>query len=155
MESIGRFQKPKKRDEISNMIKELYSKYKGIIAYIFFGVCTTLVNVVVYWILAHLVHIDTMPSTIIAWFVAVLFAYLTNRKWVFNSQARNIKAVFKEILSFFSCRLVTGIIDWLCMFIFVDVAGWNDIIIKFLANLTVIILNYLASKFVIFKRTEK
>lgn len=137
------------------MIKELYCKYKGIIAYIFLGVCTTLVNVVVYWIIAHLVHIDTMPSTIIAWFVAVLFAYLTNRKWVFNSQARNIKAVFKEILSFFSCRLVTGIIDWLCMFIFVDVAGWNDIIIKFLANLTVIILNYLASKFVIFKRTEK
>lgn len=137
------------------MIKELCNKYKGIVAYIFFGVCTTLVNVVVYWILAHLVHIDTMPSTIIAWFVAVLFAYLTNRKWVFNSQARNSKAVFKEILSFFSCRLVTGIIDWLCMFIFVDVAGWNDIIIKFLANLTVIILNYLASKFVIFKRTEK
>lgn len=133
-------------------IKNLYEKYKDIIPYLFFGVCTTVVNVVVYWIAAHPLGCDVMTSTIVAWILAVLFAYLTNRKWVFKSEAKGIKAIIKEMVAFFACRLATGIVDWVCMFVFVDLLGLNDIIIKFVANIIVIVLNYVASKLVIFKK---
>lgn len=133
-------------------IMKLFKKYKDIIAYGFFGVCTTLVNVVAYWFMAHVMKTGTMPSTIVAWIVAVLFAYVTNRKWVFHSEAQHKKEVLREIVSFFTCRLATGVVDWACMFICVDIIGFNDVIIKVLANILVIILNYIASKLFVFKK---
>ena len=130
----------------------LFFKYKDIISYLFFGVCTTLVNVLSYWICAHPLKLNTMVSTIIAWILAVLFAYLTNRKWVFHSNATSVQEITREILSFFGCRLATGVLDWACMFIFVQLLAWNDVIVKFGANVLVIILNYVASKLFIFKK---
>jgi putative flippase GtrA len=133
-------------------IKELIQKYEDVIPYLFFGVCTTVVNVVVYWICAHLLAFNTMISTVIAWILAVLFAYVTNRKWVFKSTAYLKSEIAKEIVSFFSCRLATGIVDWLCMYIFVELLNFNDVFIKVVANILVIILNYVASKLIIFKK---
>ena len=101
-------------------IKELLLKYKSIIMYLFFGVCTTLVNIISYYIFSHVLKTGVMFSTVIAWVLAVLFAYITNRKWVFESSARTKKEILNEIISFFSCRLATGVVDWLCMFIFVE-----------------------------------
>jgi putative flippase GtrA len=136
-------------------MKALYDKYKDVIPYLFFGVCTTLVNIAVYWLCAHPFGFGVMPSTIIAWIAAVLFAYLTNRKWVFHSEAVGLKSVCAEIVAFFGCRLATGILDWLMMFVFVDYLHFNDVVIKAVANVVVIILNYVASKVVIFKKKEK
>lgn len=133
-------------------IKELYSKYKDVIPYIFFGVCTTIVNVFAYWVCAYIFHLDVLPSTIIAWFFAVLFAYLTNRKWVFYSKASTYNEIIKECFYFYICRITTGIIDCLCMYIFVDLLHLNDLIIKILANILVVIINYVASKYFIFKK---
>ena len=135
-----------------NRIKLLMIQYKNIIAYLFFGICTTIVNIVVFWGVAHRMGFKTLPSTIIAWFVAVFFAYLTNRRWVFDSQAKGKTAVFKELLSFIVCRLTTGVVDWGCMGLFVDIMGINDILMKLFANILVIILNYIASKYIIFKK---
>lgn len=135
-------------------IKKLYEKYKDVIPYLFFGVCTTVVNVVVYWGCAHPLGLGVMPSTIIAWVLAVLFAFVTNRKWVFHSDKTGTREIAKEMLMFFTCRLATGAVDWICMFVFVDLLGLNDLIIKFCANVIVIVLNYLASKIVIFKREK-
>ena len=137
------------------LLKELFIKYKSIIMYLFFGVCTTLVNIISYYIFAHILKSGVMFSTIIAWILAVLFAYVTNRKWVFKSYAKSKKEIFNEIVSFFSCRLATGFVDWLCMFIFVERIGLNDVIIKTLANILVIILNYVASKLIIFKKKDE
>ena len=95
-----------------------------------------------------------MSSTVIAWILAVLFAYITNRKWVFHSSAATAAEIRKEILSFFVCRLATGALDWACMFIFVDLLGFYDVAMKVLANILVIILNYAASKLVIFRRKD-
>lgn len=134
--------------------KKIMDKYRDVIPYLFFGVCTTLVNVVVYWVSAHLFGCQTMVSTVLAWILAVLFAYLTNRKWVFHSEASGTNEVFKELLSFFGCRLATGIIDLLCMYVFVDILKWNDVFIKFSANVLVIILNYIASKLIIFRKRK-
>ena len=135
-------------------IREIIRRYKDVIPYLFFGVCTTVVNVVVYWCSAHIFALSTMLSTVIAWILAVLFAYITNRKWVFKSDAKSRLAIAKEISSFFGCRLATGIIDWLCMFVFVEVLSINDVVIKVLANILVIVLNYVASKLIIFKRGQ-
>lgn len=132
-------------------IKKIINKYKDIIPYAFFGVLTTLVNIVVYWLCAHMLTLSVSLSTIIAWIAAVLFAYITNRKWVFHSEAHEQNEIIKEIFAFFICRLGTGFVDLACMFIFVQLLGLDDVIIKFLANVLVIILNYVASKMMIFK----
>lgn len=133
-------------------IHQLYTKYKDVIPYLFFGVCTTAVNVVVYWLLAHVFYIGTMVSTLIAWVSAVLFAYITNRKWVFFSKAETGQEILREMFTFFGCRVATGVVDWGGMFILVEVLGLYDVVIKFLCNVMVIVLNYIASKLIIFKK---
>lgn len=135
--------------------KKLYEKYKDIILYGIFGGLTTLVNIVVYWLMAHPLALPTLPSTMIAWVAAVSFAYITNRKWVFHSQVHTREAIMKELAAFFVCRLATGVIDWACMYIFVDVLMWNDILVKIASNVLVIILNYVASKLLIFKKKSR
>ena len=131
--------------------KLVLKKYQDVIPYLFFGVCTTIVNVFAYWMCSHLFLISTMISSIVAWIAAVLFAYLTNRKWVFNSNANTINDVIKEITSFFCCRFATGVVDWMCMYVFVEILNMNDLVIKVFANVLVIVLNYVASKLIIFK----
>jgi putative flippase GtrA len=106
---------------------------------------------VAYWVAAYPLSMGTVPSSVLAWVAAVLFAYVTNRKWVFRSQAVTRQEVTREIASFFGCRLATGVVDWAMMFVCVDLLRFNDMIIKIFANIVVIILNYVASKLLIFK----
>lgn len=129
----------------------LWNKYRNIILYTVFGILTTILNIAVYWFAAHLLTLSVMLSTVLAWGVAVLFAYITNRKWVFHSQARTSVEILQEALSFFACRIATGIVDWGCMFVFVDLLHLDDIIIKTGVNFLVIVLNYIASRLLIFK----
>lgn len=82
-------------------LRKLYEKYRDIIPYLFFGVCTTFVNVAVYWVFAHQFKQSVMASTVIAWVAAVLFAYVTNKKWVFHSNAEGKKEITLEMLKFF------------------------------------------------------
>lgn len=133
-------------------MKKLFEQYKDVIPYLFFGVCTTGVNVVTYWVMAHPLSMEVMPSTFVAWSLAVLFAYLTNRKWVFHSSASGSAEVMKELVSFFGCRIATGMVDWACMYLFVDIWAWDDVLVKLATNVLVIVLNYIASKLLIFKR---
>ena len=135
-------------------IKKLLIKYQDFIAYAFFGVWTTIVNIAAYWLLAHPLAMATVPANVLAWVAAVLFAYVTNRKWVFHSQAVTRQEITREILSFFGCRLATGVMDWVIMFVCVDVLGWNDMLIKVISNILVILLNFVASKLIIFKKKK-
>ena len=116
--------------------------------YLVFGVLTTVVNIISFAILSRMFGIGTVVSNVIAWFLSVLFAYVTNRRWVFLSTGGN---VFREMLVFFSGRLCTGVLDTLVMFITVDFLGWNDLMMKIISNIIVIILNYIISKFFVFK----
>lgn len=135
-------------------IRTIMGKYKDMIPYAVFGILTTMFNIATYWCMAHLIGLNWFISTIIAWVVAVAFAYLTNRKWVFHSKVKSTKGIVKEIVMFFGCRFLTEILDLLCMYVFVDFLQLNDILIKFIANIMVIIANYVASKMVIFKKKE-
>ena len=134
------------------MIKKLYEKYSDMIPYAIFGVLTTLVNIAAYWLCAHPLGIPTVPSTVIAWVLAVLFAYVTNRKWVFHSKAVTRQEIVREGISFYLCRLGTGVLDWLGMYVMVDVLHWNDLIVKIAVNIVVIILNSVASKLIVFRK---
>ena len=131
-------------------IKEYFKKYREIILYLFFGGCTTLVNIVSYYICSR-IGMSTALSTLIAWVLSVLFAYATNRKFVFLSKSTGLAAILKETAGFFFCRLATGLLDLAIMVVFVDVLHFNGMLIKILSNVIVIILNYLASKLMIFK----
>ncbi len=136
------------------MIEKLIKKHKKIIIYVFFGVCTTGVNAATYLICSRWIHMNTLGSTVTAWLTAVLFAYLTNRKYVFESKNTSFKAIAIEIISFMGCRLATGVIDVGIMYIFVDLLKYNDFMIKLLSNVLVTIINYIASRLIIF-RTHK
>ena len=131
-------------------IKEMLKQYEEIIRYLVFGVLTTLVNYVSYLLIAPLFSRTTVP-TAIAWVLSVLFAYLTNRRYVFHSSAHG-KNAFKEAGSFFVARVLSGILDIVFMAVFVDFLGFNDKIIKLVSNVFVVIFNYAASKLFIFKK---
>lgn len=133
------------------MIGKLWKKYQDLILYALFGGLTTLVNTGVYWLCAHPLGMPVVPSSVAAWFMAVLFAYLTNRKWVFHSEAATPGEIAREVFSFFLCRLATGVLDWVLMWLFVDQFRWNDMIVKVAVNVLVILLNYIASKLLIFR----
>lgn len=136
-------------------IKQFVETYRSFIPYLVFGILTTLVNIATYWVCAHVLMIGTMQSTIVAWVLAVLFAYITNRKWVFHSSTNGVHAIVKEIAMFYACRITTGIVDWACMYVFVDLLSYNDVVIKFFANVLVIILNYVASRLFIFQKHSR
>lgn len=133
-------------------MNQLFKKCQQPILYLFFGVCTTAVNIITYYISAHILSISVILSTCLAWVISVLFAYITNKWWVFESKCLRLKAVIQEFLSFTGCRLFTGACDLLIMFIFVDCLGVNDLFVKIASNVLVVILNYIFSKLIIFKR---
>ena len=125
---------------------------REVLAYLVFGVLTTLVNIVVFAILTRALSVGTVVSNIIAWFLSVLFAYVTNRRWVFGTRG---DSVLKEAATFFTGRIGTGVLDTAMMFVTVDLFGWNDIVMKVFVNVIVIILNYVISKFLVFRRKSE
>ena len=131
-------------------LKELYDKYKSIILYLFFGGCTTVINIASYFVVCEILLINNFSSTVIAWFVSVLFAFFTNKKYVFESNCKDLKEKCKELFSFFACRFMTGILDVIIMVIAVDYMQWNNMLWKIISNIIVIIINYIASKYFIF-----
>lgn len=136
-------------------MKALWEKYKSILLYVFFGGVTTLTNIAVFYLTNTVAGWGTVLSTCIAWVVSVLVAYGTNRRWVFESQAQGASAVLKEMGSFFFFRLATGALDVLLMYVFVDCLHVNSMAMKLISNVIVIVVNYVCSKMVVFKRTPR
>lgn len=130
-------------------MKNIIQKNKEIIIYLVFGVLTTVVNIVVYYIFSNLLHMNYLFSNAMAWFLSVLFAYVTNRKYVFDSKNNQI---IKEAISFFGSRLATGIMDMMLMWFLVNFNIVNDVVAKVVVNVIVVILNYILSKLVVFKK---
>ena len=142
-------------------MKQLLTKYRALIVYAIFGALTTVVNIAVYGIATRL-GMATGWANALAWVLSVLFAYFTNRRWVFESENRGLSAVLKEFSSFVACRLGTGALDRVIMVAGVDILGpmivpaehaylWS-MGLKIASNVLVIILNYIFSKLIIFRR---
>ena len=140
------------KDIMINFILGLMKKHKSFIAYGVFGVLTTIVNIVTYNICYNSLGISNTLSNIAAWILAVTFAYLTNKVWVFDSKSWKWEVLRREVPAFISCRLATGVLDIVIMFICVDIIGWHAMLMKLVSNVLVIILNYIFSKLIIFKK---
>lgn len=135
------------------MIK-LIKKYKETISYLIFGILSTIVNIATYVFFSRIIKINFMISNIIAWFVAVIFAYITNKFFVFESKNINIKFILKEITSFMSLRIVSGLTELILMYIMINIMLINDFIVKIITNIVVVILNFIFSKLIIFKNKK-
>ena len=133
-------------------IIHLVKKYWSIISYLFFGVVTTVVNMLVYYLCYHLWGISSDLSTVIAWVIAVLTAFLTNKPFVFGSHDWSPKVLLPEAGSFFGCRLGSGLVELVLMHITVEMLGWPGMLMKLLVNVIVVILNYVASKLLVFRK---
>jgi len=133
---------------------QLFLKYKEVIMYLIFGGLTTLINIVVYAACARVIGMDTLPANATALTISILFAYVTNKLFVFESKTDTKKEIFREFFSFIACRLGTGALDMLFMFVSVDVFGFYDVVMKILSNIIVIVLNYIFSKLVIFAKKQ-
>ena len=133
-------------------LAEWYRKHQEQMRYLIFGALTTVVNILSYAILFYAMHIENAISNVIAWIIGATFAYITNRKYVFKSKAKTKEELLKEAGYFYGCRLLTLAIDQGVMVFTVDKLGWNAILMKILANIVVIILNYIFSKLLIFRK---
>ena len=131
-------------------LKGLIEKYYEQLAYLFFGGLATLLNIVLALVFRWM-GMPTTWNTLLDNVVCILFAYCTNRIWVFRSHSKGMDAL-REFASFIGCRLGTLVMDVAIMYVCVDLLGWNSMIIKVLSNVLVIIVNYVASKLVIFRK---
>lgn len=121
---------------------------KELFLYVLFGVLTTIVNIVVYLFFTRLCGVNYIISNIIAWFLSVLFAYITNRIWVFESTNTDF---IKEAILFFGGRLFSGVLDTGLMILFIDILTVGDLISKIVVQVIVVIFNYVFSKWLVFK----
>lgn len=131
----------------------LLRRYREAILYLFFGGLTTLVNIVSYALLADWAGVYYLAANAAAWVLSVLFAYLTNRSFVFNSHSQGLAAL-RELMLFVSCRVLSGVFDMACMFVCVDLIRMPGFWAKIISNVVVVILNYLFSKFWIFREKK-
>ena len=150
-------------------IKNLIIKYKELIIYGVFGVCTTLVNFLTYKLFNVLLGVDFyLVSNIVAWFVSVVFAYVTNKLFVFESKSWKLKVVAKEVPSFFAARVFSFLVEEAGLFLLVDICKMKDfafevygftvsgnMISKVGLAAVVVVMNYFFSKFVIFRKKDK
>ena len=152
------------------MIKKLFIKYKELITYVIFGVLTTLVNFFAFWLFTKILGEELyLINNAIAWVVGVIFAYITNKLFVFESKSWDLKVVTKEITGFLGARIFSFLVEEGGMFLFITVLGLGEksltilnltitgqFIVKILLAVIVVILNYIFSKFFIFRiKNEK
>ncbi len=151
------------------MIKELIVKYKELITYVFFGGLTTVVNLIVFKLSGMAIgDKHYLISNTIAWIAAVIFAFITNKLWVFESKSLSGKVLLKEIPSFFAARILSFIIEEAGLFIFVDLLGFSEyslkvmsieisgeMVSKLILAVVVVIFNYFCSKLIIFKKKKQ
>ncbi len=151
------------------IIKVLISRYRELIVYVIFGVCTTVVNLITFklWNLI-LGEEQYLISNIIAWVASVIFAYITNKIWVFESKSWDTKVILKEIPSFFAARVFSFLVEEVGLYIFVDLLKFNEysmnilsislsgeMIAKIILAVVVVVLNFVFSKLFIFKKKDK
>lgn len=150
------------------MIKKLFNKYKELISYVFFGVLATVVNLVSFKIFDALLgeHLYLITN-VVSWLITVIFAYFTNKLWVFESKSWKASVVVKELIGFFGARIFSLVVEEAGLWLMIDICHMGDIswdiftfslsgnmIAKIIMQVVVVILNYVFSKLVIFKHKK-
>lgn len=133
-------------------MKSLVIKYWEVLSYLIFGVLTTVVNYLVYLPVYNLLGLSAALSNAIAWVVAVAFAYLTNKPFVFKSHDWSAKTVIPELTKFVGCRVASGAAETMILLVTVDLLHWNGNVWKLVTSVLVVVMNYIASKLVVFQK---
>ena len=133
-------------------ILALLKKHEEVVSYLFFGGLTTVVNYLVYLPCYNLLGFSGTVSNVVAWIAAVAFAYLTNKPFVFKSHDWSAKTVLPELTKFVGCRVGSGLLETAIIFVTVDLLGLNGNLIKVVTSVLVVVLNYVASKLVVFRK---
>ena len=133
-------------------LKNLFRKHYDILVYLVFGVLTTAVNYIVYLPCYNLLHLSATASNVIAWAAAVAFAYVTNKPFVFHSHDWSAKTVVPELTKFIGTRLGSGGLETLVLLVFVDLLQGNGNVWKLLTSVLVVVLNYIGSKLLVFRK---
>lgn len=153
-----KFSLNKKGDSMKDLINkglEIYKKYKEVVNYLVFGGLSTLVNFVSYFIAARVFGIDEVVSSGISWFCAVTFAYITNKIWVFESKTNTVGSFLKEMVMFYLARVASGALCDVGTFaLMVKVLHINDVISKIVTQVMVVIVNYVFSKLIVFRKKK-
>ncbi len=132
--------------------KNLYIKYKEVINYLFFGFLSFVVSMVTYYLAR--ICFDYILSNLISWMIAVIFAYVTNKLFVFESKVDSKQKLLKEFFSFVASRVFTLVLETLVMYVMIDWMHINDMVVKVIAQIIVILTNYILSKLIIFKKRK-
>lgn len=139
-------------------IKELYFVHQEIISYLFFGGATTVINWAAYALCVGMLGMAVTPGNMLSWLVAVLFAFVTNKLWVFNSKSWAWPLWLKEAGAFFGSRIFTGLVEFAGVPLLIKLGldmplfGIEGFAAKLIVSVVVIILNYILSKFLAFRR---
>ncbi|MCI8388850.1 MAG: GtrA family protein [Clostridiales bacterium] len=133
-------------------IKELFIKYRELISYVFFGGLTTLVNWGVYFIFNDVVNIHYQAAQWIAWVAAVIFAFVVNKRYVFNDNDMTKQGLARQTLEFFGVRLISNGVESLLLALMVETMHMSSNISKIIVSVITVILNYFASKLWIFRK---
>ena len=134
---------------MTEKIRALVVKHWEVLSYLFFGVLTTAVNYVTFAVAVQLLPVSATVGNVIAWVVAVAFAYLP---FVFRSHDWSAKTVVPELGKFLSCRIGSGVMETVIILIAVDILGGNKYLWKLLTNVLVVIVNYIGSKLLVFRK---
>ena len=133
-------------------IRDLLVKYQDIISYLFFGVLTTVVNYLIYLPLYNIFGLSAAVSNAAAWVVCVVFSFLTNKPFVFKSHDWSMNVVLPEFAKFVGTRLGSGMLETVILYVTVDMLLWNGNIMKLITSVLVVIINYVGSKLIVFKK---
>lgn len=135
-------------------LRGLLKKYKEPIAYLFWGGATTLVNYVLYFLCTKVLHIHYITSNVLAWAGAVVFAFVVNKLFVFDSKSWKYAVVLPEFLKFTGARVLSGFLETALMWLFVELCRFPDGIVKIGVSILTVLLNYVFSKLFIFRRNK-
>ena len=136
-------------------LKSFIISHHDILAYLVFGVLTTVVNYLVYLPCYNQLEFSASVSNTIAWVAAVVFAYLTNKPFVFKSHDWSAKTLLPELTRFLGCRIGSGVAETLLLLLTVDILGWNGNVWKLITSVLVVLLNYAGSKLFVFKKSAQ
>ncbi|MDD7114361.1 MAG: GtrA family protein [Lachnospiraceae bacterium] len=136
---------------ILNHWMEPYKKYKEILLYLFFGGLTSVVSIVSYAYCDVIMGMNPLIANVISWILAVTFAYITNKIWVFQVEIHGKKELLQQMVSFYTGRLLTLGIEEVILFIFITKCGFNSLVVKIVAQVVVVVSNYIISKCFVFR----
>ena len=133
-------------------LRPFWRKYREVLLYLFFGGLTFFLSIGLYWLFAHPLGLTPLVANVISWILCVVFAYVTNRTWVFRQKARELPGVLREAASFAAGRLATLGLEELILWLGIDVLGIHDLLVKIVAQVLVIVGNYVISKWFVFRK---